>query len=153
MLRLSKMTDYGILMLVYVAGTEAGTLHTTRDLAAHSRLPATTVSKVVKTLVREGFLTSRRGMHGGYSLARPAESIPMVDVIAALEGPVALTACAAHGKGPGSCDIETTCPARQPWQKLNALLVGALANITLRDMAGQQKLPTTSAPAFARSIP
>ncbi len=153
MLRLSKMTDYGILMLVRVAGTEPGTLHTARDLAAHSRLPVTTVSKVVKTLVREGFLASRRGIRGGYSLARPADTISMVDVISALEGPVALTACAAHQNGPGHCDIATTCPARKPWQRLNALLVGVLANVTLRDMAGSQDLTPAPIPLTSRSLP
>jgi FeS assembly SUF system regulator len=149
MLRLSKMADYGILMLVQVAGSEVGGLHTTRDLATGSKLPVTTVSKVVKKLVREGFLVSRRGIRGGYTLARPAQDIGMVDVIAALEGPVALTACAAHHSRVGSCDIERTCPARQPWQRLNALLVGALAHVTLADMIGQalpQPAKTLDAP-------
>ena len=152
MFRLSKMADYGILMLVYVAGSEAGSLHTARDLAAHSKLPVTTVSKVVKKLVREGFLMSKRGMRGGYTLARPATAIGMVEVITALEGPVALTACAAHQSREATCDIERTCPARQPWQRLNALLVGALANITLADMVSQA--PARPAPTLTplRSI-
>lgn len=149
MFRLSKMADYGILMLVYVAGAETGSQHTARDLAQHSRLPLTTVAKVVKTLVRTGFLESRRGSRGGYTLARPAHAIGMVDVISALEGPVTLTACAAHISQAGTCDIERTCPARQPWQRLNALLVGALANVTLADMTGGAPLapaPTLYAP-------
>jgi len=137
MLRLSKMADYGILVLVHVAGSEPGSLHTARDLALDSKLPVTTVSKVVKKLVREGLLVSRRGIRGGYALARPAQDIGMVDVIAALEGPVALTACAAHHSRQGMCDIERTCPARQPWQRLNALLVGALSHVTLADMVSQ----------------
>ena len=153
MLRLSKMTDYGILMLVSVAGTQSSSLHTARDLAAYSNLPITTVSKVVKSLVKGGFLVSRRGIRGGYTLARPAEAIAMVDVIAALEGPVALTACAAHQAGSSRCDIATTCPARQPWQRLNGLLVAALGNVTLRDMAGSHALVPAPSSTPPRSLP
>lgn len=132
MLRLSKMADYGILLLVRVAACEAGRVHTARDLAAYSRLPLTTVSKVVKSLVRQGLLVSRRGMHGGYALARDARAISVVDVIAAMEGPVALTACASHaGRG---CGLVGTCPTRAPWHRLNAIVVGALADVSLADM-------------------
>lgn len=132
MLRLSKMADYGIVLMVHVAGCPSEQVHTARELAAESRLPLPTVSKVVKTLVREGLLVSRRGVHGGYSLARAPDAITVVDVIAALEGPVALTACAAHmGRG---CEILATCGTRQQWHKLNAIVVGALAGVSLADM-------------------
>lgn len=139
MLRLSKMADYGILLLVRVAACESGRVHTARDLAAYSRLPLTTVSKVVKALVRRGLLVSRRGMHGGYALARAADAISVVDVIAAMEGPVALTACASHaGRG---CELVDTCPTRAPWHRLNAIVVGTLASVSLADMHAS-KTPT-----------
>jgi FeS assembly SUF system regulator len=134
MLRLSKMTDYGIVLLAHVASCPTRPWHTARDLSAFSHLPLPTVSKVVKTLVRAGLLESRRGAKGGYTLARPAESLPMVEVITALEGPVALTACAAHPGTGRRCDIQNTCPTRAPWHRLNALVIGALANVTLADM-------------------
>ena len=143
MLRLSKMADYGILLLVRVAACEAGRVHTARDLAAYSRLPMTTVSKVVKSLARQGLLVSRRGMHGGYALARAAEAISVVDVIAAMEGPVALTACASHaGRG---CELVSTCPTRAPWHRLNAIVVSTLAGVSLADMHAAPPHPFSGA--------
>lgn len=139
MFRLSKMADYGILLLVHVARAEPGRRHTAPELAAAAHLPLPTVSKVVKALVRAGLLCSWRGTQGGCGLSRPAEAISMVDVIAALEGPVALTACAAHAGG--RCELTQTCVTRGSWQRLNAVVLGALGEVTLAEMARGFGLP------------
>ena len=102
MIRLSKLTDYGLVLMSYVARSGGG-LHTARGLAAESGLPLPTVSKVLKTLLQSGFLVSHRGINGGYNLARGAQEISVAEIIAALEGPIALTEC--------STDISGLCAA------------------------------------------
>jgi Rrf2 family protein len=97
-------------------------------------------SKILKALARAGLLTSHRGAKGGYGLARPAEAISVADVISALDGPIALTACIEDG--PGGCEIEALCPARANWQRINDAIRAALDDISMAEMA--QAIP----PAF-----
>ena len=85
-------------------------------------------SKILKGLARAGLLVSHRGAKGGYGLARPAHAISVADIIVALEGPIALTACIEHG--PGECEIEALCPARANWQRINDAIREALEGIT-----------------------
>src|SRR5690606_25263528 len=89
--------------------------------------------KILKTLARAGLLSSQRGAHGGYSLARPATDITVVDVIEVLDGPIALTTCTEPG--PADCMIEQLCPARTNWQRLNEAIREALAGISIDEMA------------------
>ena len=96
-------------------------------------MPAPTVAKVLKALAKEGVLASQRGVRGGYRLARPADRISMLEVIRALEGPVSLTACVDGAEG--DCDVEQLCPVRGNWDRVNTAIRGALADVTLEDMA------------------
>lgn len=132
MIRLSKLADYGIVMMTHMAA-RAERQHTAPEIAAQSHLPLPMASKILKALVRGGVLVSHRGVKGGYGLARPATAISVADVIVALEGPIALTACIEHA--PGECDIEALCPARANWQRINAAIRDALEGITMAEMA------------------
>lgn len=132
MIRLSKLADYGIVIMTHMArGPERQ--QTAPEIAAQTYLPLPMASKILKTLVRGGLLASHRGVKGGYGLARPAREISVADVIVALEGPIALTACIEHG--PGECDIEALCPARANWQRINDAIRDALEGISLLEMA------------------
>ena len=133
MLRISRLTDYGIVLLAHLAGERAGTTHNARELAQRSNLPLPAVSKILKTLTHEGLLVSHRGAKGGYGLARNASEISVAEIIAALEGPIALTECTL---GPGHCDQEITCMTRLPWQRINRAIRDALARVSLAELAG-----------------
>src|SRR5438270_13588885 len=93
MIRLGKLTDYGLVVMSQIAQRPPADLHTARDLAAKCHLPLPTVSKILKTLLQGGLLVSQRGIKGGYSLAREPGLISIAEIISVLEGPVALTAC------------------------------------------------------------
>lgn len=136
MIRLSKMADYAIVVLTYMATDAIGTVATARDLANASGLPLPTVSKVVKMLGRAGLLHGHRGVRGGYSLARAASAISVIDIIAAVEGPVALTRCTqpARANRGNVCQLTPTCPARDAWGLINRTVVRALQDLTLLDM-------------------
>jgi FeS assembly SUF system regulator len=131
-IRLSKLADYGIVMMTHMA-RDAGRQQTAPEIAARSHLPLPMASKILKGLAHAGLLVSHRGAKGGYGLARPAHAISVADIIVALEGPIALTACIEHG--PGECDIEALCPARANWQRINRAIREALEGITLLEMA------------------
>jgi FeS assembly SUF system regulator len=132
MIRLSRLTDYGIVVMAHLASREPGVTHAAREVSEETRLPLPVVSKVLKSLARAGLLCSHRGAKGGYTLARPADEITVPEMISALEGPIHLTECTQH---PGACPQESRCHVREPWQRINAAVHGALARITLADLA------------------
>lgn len=133
---MTKQADYGIVLLTRMAG-EPSRQHTASELAAETQLPAPTVSKILKLLAREGLLVSHRGVHGGYLLARAPEDLSVAEVIAALEGPIAVTECI--DTTPGLCSQEAFCPTRGNWHRINEAIRSALAAITLAEMT--QPLP------------
>ncbi len=130
MLRLSKMTDYGTVVMTSLA-RRPEILRNASDLAEETRIAAPTVSKILKALAHSGLVDSVRGAHGGYRLARAPADIPMSEVIAVLEGPIAMTECAVHD---GKCGIESACDVRGNWQLLNQAILSALNTVSLADM-------------------
>lgn len=141
MLRISRLTDYATVILANLAG-EPERVQTATALAEQSRIAAPTVSKLLKQLQKANLVTSTRGLHGGYQLARPAVEISAADILDALEGPVALTDCSA---GHGHCGIEETCRVGRVWQRLNQAIRRSLSEVTLAQLAGldssQVRLP------------
>jgi FeS assembly SUF system regulator len=145
MLRLSKLTDYAVVVLVRLAACEG--VQTSPCIALATGVPEPTVAKVLKTLAAGGLVASQRGARGGYRLMRPLAAIPIADVIVAIDGPIALTACV-DGSGHG-CDAAGTCPVRGRWDPVNDAVREALSNISLADMQPQRQ---SRPPAFI-SIP
>jgi len=133
-IRLTRLTDYGIVLLTHVAGQPAGAVHNARQLSEETHLPLPMVGKVLKTLARRGILRSHRGAKGGYSLARRAADVSLHDIIGALEGPVAITDCLATP--PSDCEHEAHCPAQGAWRTINEVVARALEGVSLADMAG-----------------
>jgi FeS assembly SUF system regulator len=131
MIRMSKLTDYAILLLAHLARAQ-GTM-TGQELAARSRVPLPTVSKLAKELSKAGLVVSHRGRNGGYGLARPAEEISIADIVEALEGPIALTECAKPGKI--DCVIEETCLAKASWDPVSRAIENALRELPLSSIA------------------
>lgn len=148
MLRISKLTDYGIVLMTLFAGAPERTTRTARDLAAASRLPLPTVSKILKSLCRAGLLASQRGASGGYGLARAATAISLAEVVEAIEGPLALTECCAAT--PTACDVEADCPMRPQWQVINRAVYRALHELTLDQLT--RPLPEGDTPPMARTL-
>jgi FeS assembly SUF system regulator len=143
MLRLSKLTDYAVVVLVRLdSGTE---VQTSPGIAASTGVPEPTVAKVLKTLSASGLVTSQRGARGGYRLARALEDIPVSQVIAAMDGPIALAACV-EGSAT-ECESLAMCPVRGRWDPVNDAIQRALSAISLADMR------TASTPPLFRVPP
>jgi len=133
MVRLGKLTDYGLVIMACIAKNDPASLRTARDLAQESRLPLSTVSKLLKELLQSGLLVSHRGTKGGYVLARDAREISVLEIIAAIEGPMALTECSTDVTG--VCTLESGCPIKSNQQVINQAIRGVLDKVTLSDLA------------------
>ncbi len=133
MLRMSKMTDYGIVLMTELARAEGDT-RTTRELAARTRVPLPSASKVLKSLLQAGLVVSHRGANGGYGLARPAAELTLAELVTALEGPVALTECGVHTSGGAPCELESVCHVRGHWRLINTAIQEALGRLSLADL-------------------
>ena len=140
MFRLSKITDYGIVILAHLAKGDPAATQNAREVATAVELPFPVVGKILKSLARRGVLQSHRGSKGGYALLRPPCEITVTDMVSALDGPVALTEC---NVGPQLCQHEQTCPVRDPWHVINRVVEVALSKITLADLID---------PAFSASV-
>lgn len=143
MLRVTKLTDYAIVVLTHLARQGEACL-TARDLAECSEVPAPTVQKLLKQLAREGLVASLRGAKGGYRLSRAPEDISVAEVIAAIEGPIAMTECSHDDSG--LCEVEDNCNVRTNWQRINVAVQSALSSVSLADMVG----PTPSQPGLVQ---
>lgn len=132
MIRMAKLTDYGLVLLTVIARNEESRLHTARDLAAESRLPLPTVSKILKLLLQNGVLESHRGIRGGYSLARRASDISIAEVVMALEGEIATTDCGT--KTAGACEIERRCPIKANQRIISQAIRETLERLSISDL-------------------
>lgn len=152
MIRLTRLADYGVLVMTHIAARPES-VHAAADVADEIRLPPPTVSKILGAMARGGLLQSHRGLKGGFSLARPAEDITVGEIISAVDGPIALTDCLDDGTS--DCALESLCPTRGHWQKINGAIKKALDEVSLADlMQPWPGLATESvvAPALAESL-
>ncbi len=143
---MTKQADYGIVLMSHLAG-RPGRRFTAPELAVASKLPAPTVSKILKLLGRAALLDSHRGAKGGYSLAREPRRISVAEMIAALDGPIAFTECIEDT--PGECSQEAVCCVRGSWQRINLALRQTLESISLADLMASLSGPPQAGPRQA----
>lgn len=130
MWRISKLADYGAIVLTAMADTAERTF-SAAEIGSLTGLPVPSVSKILKILLRERIVISSRGARGGYRLARPAAEISTIEILHALDGPLGMTECIAR---PGRCRRETGCHVRSHWQMVNRVMLDALEQMTLQQM-------------------
>ena len=135
MLKLNRIVDYGILVMTEIARRNACV--STTELATVYGISATIVAKVLKKLARAGLVTSERGSRGGYRLARPAETITLRAIVAALEGPISLTFCSSATSS-GRCKTRPLCAATDAMRRLNHLVNSAFDAVSLEDILRAQ---------------
>jgi FeS assembly SUF system regulator len=131
-MRLSNLADYAVVLMSASARHCGGTRTSAATLAEETGVPVATAHKLVHTLVRAGLLHSLRGVGGGVKLARPAAAISLADIIEAVEGPIALTACVDSGRH--DCVLEGSCRVQPHWALVNDAVRGALAQISLASL-------------------
>ncbi len=148
MLALTKKTDYALIALAHLA-KQAGDLVSARELARVSHVPLPILTNVLKTLAHAGIVVSERGASGGYSLARPARSISLHELIAVIEGPFHFVQCVPdESSHRGKCELEPCCAIRKPAQRVHGRLKVFLESVTLDELVGEQTV-TVGMPAFS----
>ena len=130
MFKVNKLTDYATVVLIDMAGTER--VRPTQAISVSTGIPLPTVAKLMKNLVKAGLVESHRGVRGGYSLGRSSDQITVADVIEAVEGPIALTACV--DTTDEHCCYESLCAVQGKWNRVNSAVKMALHNVSLAEM-------------------
>lgn len=142
MLRISKIVDYGVLVLTHMA-LQPTLVYSTTELAESLGLGQPTVSKILKLLAQHGLVDSTRGARGGYSLSLDASQINIAQIIDALEEqPFGITECMAL---PGACSVESACHIRPYWQRINSIVRHTLEAVSVADMISGE-LPPAAVP-------
>ncbi len=132
MLRISKMTDYGIVLLAHFARLPGRPVLSAREVAEANGVPLPTAAKLFRQLHRARLVDSVRGAGGGYALAGSPEEIDVARIVMVLEGPIALTGCSLPTDI--QCDSEPVCPLRDHWPHINLAVRTALEQVTLADL-------------------
>jgi len=151
-MRLSSLADYAVLMMRTAAGHCGGARHNAASLALEAGIPVPTAQKLASLLGRAGLIKATRGSGGGIKLARPAAAITLADIIEAVDGPIALTACL-DADGTDCCALERPCAIRPHWIGVNALVRETLAGVTLAQLAVQPETTAATGAAFALASP
>jgi len=136
MLSLTRKTDYALLALTRLAG-QPGEIVSAREIAERVGVSLPLLMNVLKQLASAGLVSSVRGAHGGYSLARPAEEITLAELIDATEGPMRLAPCVATHRNSSvavGCDSEAHCPMYAPFMWLHEKMRGFLEGISLAEL-------------------
>lgn len=134
------MTDYGVVIMSEMAQIE-GRVMTAPDLSLYTGLKVPTAAKILRTLAKSGLLVSLRGAHGGYRLDRHPKDISIAEIVRVLEGPIAVTSCVDESHD--DCSVETCCPMRGGWEKINLAINAAIEEVTLADMCQGRQIPIT----------
>ena len=140
-MRFSRLSDYAVALMTHIA-RHPRQVHTAANLAAAISVPVPTVAKLLAKLRRNGLLASTRGVKGGYALVRPPAAISVTEIVAVLDGPIALTTCVR-----GSCEIEEVCPSRLGVHRINLVIRKVLDEISLADIATPLPVLPPAAPA------
>ena len=141
MIRLNRMTDYAVVVLSLLAfeGRRQNTaMMSASEIASRTGITQPATAKIMKLLAHAGFVEAARGKDGGYTLVRAPETLSIVEIIEAMEGPIALTACVEASVDP--CASRHSCFIGGHWEKVNSAIADALECVTLADMIDPQQL-------------
>lgn len=144
MIRISKLTDYGFVVLSNFMLRNDKPCLNARDISEETHLPLPTVSKLLKILTKNGILSAQRGAKGGYCMIKPPGIISAAEIIEIFEGPIALTECAAD-LDKETCLIECSCPTKYQWKHLSHVIRQALHAVKLSELAHCEQFFQTTA--------
>lgn len=130
MIRISKLADYGTKLMLAMA-EQPEKLHKASELAHTTKVTSPTVSKLLKLLSKAGLLTSQQGSQGGYQLQRAASDINLAEIVAVLDGDIAMTQC---NSNIGCCELEADCNVKGNWSVISRVVDDVLRNISLQQM-------------------
>ena len=128
LMQIPRRVDYGLRAVIYLSGQDPDKCCSIAEIAKHQGVPRKFLEKIIQDLVRSGLIKSKRGSCGGYTLAKPADSISFYDVIAAIEGPIAVNVCLDHEIG---CDQIPRCTMIGVWSEVQRSITEVLSRTTI----------------------
>jgi Rrf2 family transcriptional regulator, iron-sulfur cluster assembly transcription factor len=131
LIRLTRAGDYAARAVLHLASLEENEIADRESVSKAQEIPLSFLSKILQQLASSGLIRSYKGSSGGFCLARPAEKITFLDVIIAVEGPLALNQCLIE---PTRCDRTKHCPIHPVWKKAQSKLEEALNSITFAEI-------------------
>lgn len=135
-MQITRASDYAVRVMIHLAGLPPSSTVRQSELTTETNVSGHFLSKVLQQLVRSRLIRSQRGSGGGYALAVPAQSISLLDVVQAMEGPERLNQCIEEGP---SCERKSWCPAHQVWAEAQAAIVMVLGAASVASLASQAK--------------
>ena len=152
MFKLNRMTDYAIVVLGALARRQ-GEILAAAQLVELTGLSQPTIAKVAKALVAADLLDTQRGVHGGSRLAQQAARISLVQIVEAMEGPIAVNDCVEGAQDP--CLVSNRCSTSRNWNRVNRVVKDALTDVFLEDLidTGQLFAPADQAQIVEHKIP
>jgi Rrf2 family protein len=133
--------------MIHIAATADGAVSLRSDIAEAQGIPPSFMAKILRSLVRARLLRSSRGVHGGFSLARPASRITLLDVVEAIEGPLSLTNCTPD---PAGCPRSAGCPTTAVWLEVQQKMAEVLRNTSVESLLSVQKRNARTSSAHGR---
>jgi len=139
---LSRKADYALLILSYLHQHKTG--GTARAIAEQFDLSRPFVANILKELCNRGFVSSHRGVKGGYALARDAASISLAELLEAVEDGFRLTVCSHGDDEPQGdpCAHASACTVKGPMAEVHARLMGVLRGVTLAELFDPKAKPS-----------
>jgi len=135
-MQITRASDYAVRVMIHLASLPPSSTVRQSELSKATEVSGHFLSKVLQQLVRARLIRSQRGSGGGYALAASAESVSLLDVVEAMEGPVRLNQCLEEGP---SCDRKSWCPAHQVWAEAQAAVTNVLGGTSMATLAAQAK--------------
>lgn len=140
-MQITKQADYAVRAVAYLAELQPGILASTSQISEKQHIPPTFLAKIISQLAVAGLLRTSRGARGGVTLARPADEINLLEVVEAIDGPIALNECTS---GLSNCPLGEDCNIRDVWCAARADLVKRLAQTRFGQLAKTQKAEMVS---------
>jgi FeS assembly SUF system regulator len=131
-MKLSHLADYAVVLMTAAARRSVGERLSATALSQETGVPLPTTQKLMGQLASAGLLVSHRGAGGGFSLARPAEAISLADIVEAVEGPIAMSACSGGGY---DCALDARCRVKPHLGLVGHAVRGALGAVSLTELA------------------
>lgn len=137
-MQITRQADYALRAILYLAQLETNQRAATSQIAEEQHIPPSFLAKIISQLSIAGLIHTSRGARGGVSLARPPEAISVLEVVEAIDGPIALNECS---QSPDACPFGENCPLRSLWCGTQNELVEKLRKTSFGQVLSQMKQP------------
>jgi Rrf2 family protein len=131
MLEITRQADYAIRAAIEVALIEEGERIPTAQVAERQNIPRPFLTKIVAQLVTRGIFESTRGANGGINLARAPEHITMLEIIEAIDGPLAINRCVINSD---YCEYSDSCAVCDVFEQARTVIVGVFGEKSLAQL-------------------